>query len=136
MRILLYTGKGGVGKTTVAAATGLALARKGLRTLVMSVDAAHSLADSFDLPVLLTDKSRGAVVPVAENLWIQEVDVTEEELGRLHGPIGLYIGSRTPPEIAISILAEVTAVKNGVALPDAAKIAGAKERMAPSAACS
>jgi len=65
-----------------------------------------------------------------------EVDVTEEELGRLHGPIGLYIGSRTPPEIAISILAEVTAVKNGVALPDAAKIAGAKERMAPSAACS
>ncbi|MCC7215824.1 MAG: XdhC family protein [Burkholderiales bacterium] len=65
-----------------------------------------------------------------------EVDVTEAELARLHGPIGLYIGSRTPPEIAISILAEVTAVKNGVALPDAARIAVAKERLTPSAACS
>jgi len=62
-----------------------------------------------------------------------EVDVTPEEIARLHGPIGLYIGSRTPPEIAISILAEVTAVKNRVALPEAVKIASAKER--PSAAC-
>ena len=42
----------------------------------------------------------------------------DDEIARLHGPIGLYIGSRTPPEIAISILAEVTAVKNGVALPE------------------
>ena len=65
-----------------------------------------------------------------------EVDVTEAELARLHGPIGLYIGSSTPPEIAISILAEVTAVKNGVAVPDAARIAGAKARLTPSAACS
>lgn len=63
-----------------------------------------------------------------------EVDVTEAEIARLHGPIGLYIGSRTPPEIAISILAEITAVKNRVDLPDAARIAAAKERLA-SAAC-
>ncbi len=46
-------------------------------------------------------------------------DVSAEEVARLHGPIGLYIGSRTPPEIAISILAEITAVKNGVSLPPA-----------------
>ncbi len=48
MRILLFTGKGGVGKTTVAAATALRAARGGLRTLVMSTDPAHSLADAFD----------------------------------------------------------------------------------------
>src|SRR5207248_3226120 len=58
-----------------------------------------------------------------------EFDVTEAEMARLHGPIGLYIGSRTPPEIAISILAEITAVKNGVELPEAATIAIAKERI-------
>ena len=66
---------------------------------------------------------------------LQEVDVTEAEIARLHGPIGLYIGSRTPPEIAISILAEITAVKNGVVLHEAAKIAGAKEKLAATPAC-
>ena len=49
MRILLFSGKGGVGKTSIAAATGLHLSRLGYRTLVMSVDPAHSLADAFDL---------------------------------------------------------------------------------------
>ena len=66
---------------------------------------------------------------------LREFDVTEEEIARLHGPIGLFIGSRTPPEIAISILAEITAVKNGVELPEAAKIAAAKERLTASPAC-
>ena len=63
------------------------------------------------------------------------MDLDADEIARLHGPIGLYIGSRTPPEIAISILAEITAVKNGVALPEAARIAGAKARVEPTAAC-
>jgi len=66
---------------------------------------------------------------------LREFDVTDDEIARLHGPIGLYIGSRTPPEIAVSILAEITAVKNGVALPDIATVAVAKEKVAPSAAC-
>jgi xanthine dehydrogenase accessory factor len=66
---------------------------------------------------------------------LQEVDVTEAEIARLHGPIGLYIGSRTPPEIAISILAEVTAVKNGVALPETVRVAGAKAQLAATPAC-
>jgi len=49
---------------------------------------------------------------------LQEFDLTEAQIDKLHGPIGLYIGSKTPYEIAISILAELTAVKNGVALPE------------------
>jgi xanthine dehydrogenase accessory factor len=66
---------------------------------------------------------------------LEEFDLTREQIARLHGPIGLYIGSRTPPEIAISILAEITAVKNGVALPDIAQVAVAKEKLGPSAVC-
>ena len=66
---------------------------------------------------------------------LKEFDLTEAQIARLHGPIGLYIGSRTPPEIAVSILAEITAVKNGVALPAVATIAVAKAALVPSAAC-
>jgi len=64
-----------------------------------------------------------------------DFDVSPAELARLHGPIGLYIGSRTPPEIAISILAEITAVKNGVDPRDIATVAVAKARMAATAGC-
>ncbi|MGH8809008.1 MAG: XdhC family protein [Noviherbaspirillum sp.] len=58
---------------------------------------------------------------------LKEFDVTDEQVAKLHGPIGLYIGSKTPPEIAISILAEMTAVKNGVALPQGVSVQGAKD---------
>ena len=57
---------------------------------------------------------------------LKEFDLNDAELARLHGPVGLYIGSRTPPEIAISILAEVTAAKNGVSLPTILQVEGAK----------
>jgi len=66
---------------------------------------------------------------------LKDFDLTDDEIARLHGPIGLRIGSRTPPEIAVSILAEVTAVKNGVALPDSMTLAAAKEKLGPSVAC-
>jgi arsenite/tail-anchored protein-transporting ATPase len=69
MRIMLYTGKGGVGKTSVAAATALACAQHGLRTLELSTDAAHSLADSFDTTLSAEPKS------LSNNLWAQEIDV-------------------------------------------------------------
>lgn len=54
-------------------------------------------------------------------------ELTDAQLEKLHGPVGIYIGSKTPAEIAISILAEMTASKNGVALPDAVRVARAKE---------
>jgi xanthine dehydrogenase accessory factor len=66
---------------------------------------------------------------------LKEFDVSDEEIARLHGPIGLYIGSRTPPEIAISILAEITAVKNGVNLPEVISVAGAKAQLKATPAC-
>jgi xanthine dehydrogenase accessory factor len=48
---------------------------------------------------------------------LAQFDLSQAELGRLHGPVGLRIGSKTPPEIAVSILAEMTAVRHGVDLP-------------------
>ena len=67
---------------------------------------------------------------------LREFDLTDDEIARLHGPIGLYIGSRTPPEIAISILAEVTAVKNGVDPRQVAPVAVAKAEMEATPLCS
>lgn len=68
MRILLFTGKGGVGKSTVASGTAALAAAAGHRTLVLSTDAAHSLADAFGAPV------GPEPTPVAENLFVQQVD--------------------------------------------------------------
>jgi xanthine dehydrogenase accessory factor len=66
---------------------------------------------------------------------LREFDVSDAEIARLHGPIGLYIGSRTPPEIAISILAEITAVKNGVPEDARINVAIAKAARAQTPAC-
>ncbi|TFW09902.1 XdhC family protein [Oxalobacteraceae bacterium OM1] len=57
---------------------------------------------------------------------LKEFDLTDAQLTRLHGPVGLYIGSKTPAEIAVSILAEMTAVKNGIVVPAEMKVAVAK----------
>lgn len=82
MRIIIYTGKGGVGKTSVAAATAVKLAKQGKRTLVLSTDAAHSLADSLGT-VIGPDP-----VLISENLWGQEVNSlreTERNWGAVQG---------------------------------------------------
>ncbi|HYT30674.1 MAG TPA: ArsA family ATPase, partial [Actinomycetota bacterium] len=71
MRILLFTGKGGVGKTTVAASTAVRSAAAGQRTLIMSTDPAHSLADSFDLPLTAHAQE------IAPDLWAEQIDAQE-----------------------------------------------------------
>jgi arsenite-transporting ATPase len=68
MRIITFTGKGGVGKTSIAAATALRLSELGLRTLVMSTDPAHSLSDSLDLDLSAEPKQ------IRNNLWAMEVN--------------------------------------------------------------
>jgi len=62
---------------------------------------------------------------------IEHFDQTTESLARLRGPIGIYIGSKTPPEIAVSVMAEILAVKNAVPLPREMEVARAKERLLP-----
>jgi arsenite-transporting ATPase len=70
-RTLLFTGKGGVGKTTVAAATAVRCADAGARTIVLSTDPAHSLADSLDVELGTRP------TPVVDNLWGQQLDARE-----------------------------------------------------------
>jgi len=84
MRVLLMTGKGGVGKTSVAAATGLRCAELGYKTLVLSTDPAHSLADSFDQELGHTP------LQVRPNLWGAELDALMELEGNW-GSVKRYI---------------------------------------------
>ncbi|MBV9744566.1 MAG: ArsA family ATPase [Acidobacteriia bacterium] len=90
MRILLFSGKGGVGKTSLAAATGLQLSRLGYRTLVMSVDPAHSLADAFDLQTDLFHGKTGDPYPISERLAIHEVNI-QKEIKRHWREISAYV---------------------------------------------
>jgi xanthine dehydrogenase accessory factor len=97
-----------------------------------------------DLALMEALKSRafyvGAIGSRANNAKrrerLREFDVSDAEIARLHGPIGLFIGSRTPPEIAVSILAEVTALKNGVDPERIAPVATAKAMLEQTPACS
>src|SRR5260370_34400734 len=90
MRILLSSGKGGVGKTSVAAATGVRLAQLGYKTLVMSVDPAHSLGDSFDVDSTLFDGSTSDPVLIHPNLWIFEIKI-QREMKRHWNEVAAYI---------------------------------------------
>ncbi len=71
MRIIVFTGKGGVGKTSVAAATALGIARRGARTLVMSTDPAHWLADAFETEI------GPELTEIAPNLFGQQIDAQQ-----------------------------------------------------------
>ena len=84
---VLYGGKGGVGKTTCAAATALARAREGTPTLVVSTDPAHSLSDVFDTPV----GSEPTRIREGLDLWAVEVD-PGERIGRYRGQVSAALG--------------------------------------------
>src|SRR5437868_10973178 len=86
-RILLYTGKGGVGKTSVAAASALLCAERGYRTIVFSTDIAHSLSDALNVSL------GPAPVEIAPNLWGQEPDVFYN-VQRDWRTIQMYVPSR------------------------------------------
>ena len=113
MRIILYAGKGGVGKTSVAAATGIISAQKGLKSLVMSLDPAHSLSDAFDLDATLMDKNKGLPQKIADNLWIQELDV-HQEIADNWGEINHFIAGLINQTGIDDVLAEEMAVLPGM----------------------
>ncbi|HVC38853.1 MAG TPA: ArsA family ATPase [Candidatus Dormibacteraeota bacterium] len=102
MRVILYTGKGGVGKTTVAAATAVKCAEQGLKTLVISTDAAHSLGDSLE------HELAALPVEVAPNLFAQEVNALHEMEGhwdKIHGYLAVLFNSQGVDEIIAEELA-------------------------------
>src|ERR1700739_1305429 len=92
MRVLLFSGKGGVGKTSLAAATGVKLAELNYRTLVMSIDPAHSLGDSFDLETELFHAQTSDPLQITERLWILELNI-QKELKRHWQEISSYVTS-------------------------------------------
>lgn len=107
MRILLYTGKGGVGKTSVSAATALRCADLGYRTVVVSTDPAHSLADSFDMPL------GPEPTPVADNLWGQEIDLLYQ-MEKYWGNVQVYLSALLAWRGMDELIAEETAVLPGM----------------------
>lgn len=86
MRVIVHTGKGGVGKTSISAATALRCAEMGLKTIVISTDTAHSLGDALDKEV------GPEPTQIAENLWAQEVD-TRYSMDKYWGRIQEYLGA-------------------------------------------
>ncbi len=106
-RILLYTGKGGVGKTSIAAATALLSADRGLRTIVLSTDIAHSLGDAFDVQL------GPEPVEIAPNLWAQEPNVYFN-IGRYWGTIQTYMTQLFSWRGLDSVMAEEMTVLPGM----------------------
>lgn len=96
MRTILYTGKGGVGKTSIAAATAADIAGRGMKVLIMSTDAAHSLSDSFGVQL------KNETQKIAENLYGMEIDTVlenEKIWGRLQSYMRLLMSAKSEDTI-------------------------------------
>ncbi|NQS77075.1 MAG: ArsA family ATPase [Peptococcaceae bacterium] len=101
MRVILYTGKGGVGKTSLAAATAVASAKAGKRTIVVSTDAAHSLGDSFDL------RLDSEPAEISKNLWAQEISTlssAEKSWGKVQEYLSELLISQDIKDITVEEL--------------------------------
>lgn len=107
MRILLYTGKGGVGKTSISAATAVRCAELGYRTAVISTDPAHSLGDSFDRRI------GSQLVELGPNLWGQEIDLLSQ-MDQYWGTVLNYLNALFAWQGMDSLVAEETAVLPGM----------------------
>ncbi len=113
MRIILFSGKGGVGKTTVSASTGFRLSQLGYKTIVVSLDPAHSLADAFDIPEDEKFKAKGLPIKINENLYIQEIDI-QEEIDRYWGDVYRFLELLFNTTGLDEILAEELAILPGM----------------------
>jgi arsenite/tail-anchored protein-transporting ATPase len=113
MRLILYLGKGGVGKTTLAAATAARAAQLGHRTLVVSTDLAHSLADALDYTLAAEPRQ------VGERLWAQEVNVLDEvraHWSKLQDYIGSVLKRQGMNDVAAEEMALIPGMDEIVAL--------------------
>lgn len=113
MRVILFTGKGGTGKTSMAAATALALSRRGYQTLAISSDAAHSLSDSFNLDPELFDTSKGQIVEIEKNLHALQVNIVYE-IDRYWKDISQYISVLFATQGLDKVVAEELAIIPGM----------------------
>lgn len=107
VRVILFTGKGGVGKTTVAAATSVLCSQSGRGTLIMSTDAAHSLSDSFDMDI------GSEPTKIEKNLWGVEIDVNEQ-ISRNWGDIHAFLTTFLKHRGFNSIIADELAILPGM----------------------
>jgi arsenite-transporting ATPase len=118
-RLLLFSGKGGVGKTTLAAATGLTAAERGSRTLILSFDLVHGLADLFAPERGLFERGFSQPRRVAENLDLQEIDLWEEidrNGSAVHGALGALLARAEIPELVAKELATLPGMEVLIAL--------------------
>jgi arsenite/tail-anchored protein-transporting ATPase len=107
MRVIVHTGKGGVGKTSISAATALRCAEQGLKTIVISTDTAHSLADSLDA------KIGPEPIELHPNLWAQEVD-TRYSMDKYWGRIQRYMTALFSKQGIDNIVAEEVTILPGL----------------------
>ncbi|MDZ4770666.1 MAG: ArsA family ATPase [Chloroflexota bacterium] len=107
MRVIVHTGKGGVGKTSVSAATALHCAEQGLKTIVISTDTAHSLGDSLEAQI------GPEPTLVRDNLWAQEVD-TRYSMDKYWGKIQKYLSALFTRQGVDDIVAEEVTILPGL----------------------